>query len=279
MTRGVGVNHGPQHSASRGRITSPSNPQVKAIRALRDRKERERTGHCYVEGIRAVAAALESGVHVHQIVVATDLLASDFARDVVRSAERRGAAIMEVSPSVFQSISSKDGPQGLALVACQKWVHLSDVRLAPTGVWLALSASQDAGNVGSILRTCDAVRVAGVVLVGPSVDPYDPSSLRASTGAAFTIPLARASWSDFAAWIAREQVPLVGATGDAPTSYRAAEYPPRLVLLMGSERDGLSNAQQASCSLLVHIPMRGTVDSLNLAVATSLILYEIFGHR
>ena len=282
MRRRVNLDHTRQGSAPRERITSAANAQVKAIRALRDRKERERTGLFYVEGIRAVAAALDAGFAAHALVVAPELLESDFARETVGAAQRRGVPLLEVSPAVFQSLSGRDGPQGLALAARQRWVELASLEPAADSVWVALMQPQDPGNLGSILRSCDAAGAAGLILLGPSADPYDPSALRASTGAAFTVPVARASWSDFVAWLQRQGVHLVGATGsvgDAPTSYRAATYPPPLALLMGSEREGLSPTQRAACDQLVHIPMRGTVDSLNLAVATSLVLYEIAESR
>lgn len=260
-------------------ITSPANPQIKAIRALRERRERERTGLFYVEGIRAVAAALEAGVSPECLVVSPQLLTSDFARRLVGEAQRRGDAVLEVSPSVFEALSGKDGPQGIALIARQRWVDLPALALPPNSLCVALHQPQDPGNLGSILRTCDAAGAAALVLLGSSADPYDPSALRASTGAAFTVPLARASWSDFVSWSRRRGLHLIGASGDAATPYRSASYPAPLVLLMGSEREGLSPHQQAACGTLVHIPMRGTVDSLNLAVATSLILYEIAERR
>ena len=275
MGRRVNLDHARQGSAPRERITSAANPQIKAIRALRDRKERDRTGLFFVEGIRAAAAALEAGFEVRQLVVSPELLESDFARETVSAARRRGVPTLEVSPAVFETVSRKDGPQGLALVARQRWLSLADVQVPPTSLWVGLVQPQDPGNLGSILRTCDATGAAGLVLIGPSVDPYDPSALRASTGAAFTVPLARAAWDDFHVWVRRSGAHLVGAIGDAPTSFRGATYPRRLILLMGSEREGLSAAQRSACDQLVHIPMRGTVDSLNLAVATSVVLYEI----
>ena len=291
MARRVNFDHTRQGSAPREpatnlnprssgppRISSAANPQIKAVRALRDRKERDRTGLFFVEGIRAVAAVLEANLSVHQLLVAPDLLESDFARQLIAAARERPVPTVELSASVFETLSRRDGPQGLALVAHQRWLDIASIEATPSSLWVALHQPQDPGNLGSILRTCDAAGAAGLILLGPSADPYDPSALRASTGAAFTIPLARCSWPDFTAWLRREPVHLVGATGaveDAPTSYRAATYPRPLALLMGSEREGLSAGQRAACDQLVHIPMRGTVDSLNLAVATSLVLYEI----
>lgn len=249
------------------------------MRALASRKERDRTGLFFVEGIRAVAQAVQSGVEVERLVFAPDLVESDFARQTISDAERRGVPVVELSRGVFERLSRKEGPQGLALVGRQRWSSLEDIRLGPTAVWLALDSPQDPGNLGTILRTCDAAGVEGLILIGPSADPYDPTALRASTGAAFTIPLARASWTSFTAWRGREQASLVGATGASATPYRGFNYPHRLVLLMGSERQGLPPNYQSACDALVSIPMSGQVDSLNLAVAASVILYEIAGQR
>jgi RNA methyltransferase, TrmH family len=268
-----------QPSPPRETITSTANPVVKRIRALQQRKERDETGLFFAEGIRIVAEALESGADVDTLVVAPDRLTSAFARETVAAARAHGTPVLEVSGAVFESLSRKEGPQGLAAVLRQRWHPLERVTLAGAAWWVALDAPQDPGNVGTILRTCDAVGAEGVVLVGSSADPYDPAALRASMGAAFTVKLARAAWPEFRRWIERERVPLVGAAGASATRYRDAAYPPRLVLFMGSEREGLSAEQQAACETLVSIPMAGKADSLNLAVATGVLLYEVFHQR
>jgi RNA methyltransferase, TrmH family len=284
-------------AAARDRITSTANPRIKAARALQGRKEREKTGRFYLEGIRAVAEALQCGAEVETLIVAPDLLESDFARGLISEASARGTEVLEVSPAVFQSLSLRDGPQGLAAVLRQRWLDLAPVlpktaAISNTGItpkrakppdrrelWVALNAPQDPGNVGTVLRTCDAAGAAGVVLVGPAADPYDPSALRASTGAIFTVPVARASWAELLEWAKRADLSLVGASGAATVNYREATYPDRMVLLMGSEREGLSSERQAACDALVSIPMHGRMDSLNLAVATAIILYEIDRRR
>ncbi len=266
-------------------ISSTANPQVKRIRALAQRKERERSGLFFAEGIRIVAEALDCDLEIETLVVAPDLLTSTFARETATRAAERGIPVLDVTPAVFESLSRKEGPQGLGAVARARWTDLDTVHLAPgkrqegraaSSLWLALDTPQDPGNVGTILRTCDATGVDGLVLIGPSADPYDPAALRASMGAAFTVPLARASWEQLVAWAHREGLPLIGAAGSSATGYREARYPARMVLLMGSEREGLSSAQLAACSQLVSIPMVGRSDSLNLAVATAVILYEVF---
>lgn len=256
-------------------ITSAANPIVKQIRALRQRKEREATGLCFVEGIRQVAEAIQSGAAVAQLLVAPELLASPFARELVAEQSAAGTPTLELGAAVFANLSQKDGPQGLAAVVRQRWVELANVRLeAPPG-WVALVEPADPGNLGTIVRTADAVGMAGIFLIGPSADPYDPAALRASMGATFAMPLVRCEWAAFAAWQARHGAVLVGAADSAATHFQDVRYPQPLVLLMGSERQGLTPAQQARCAELVAIPMHGRADSLNLAVATGVLLYEL----
>jgi len=275
VSRGVNLGHADQYGVREGVITSTSNQAVKRIRALGARKERERAGLTWAEGIRLVLAALDARAGVETLVVAPELLTSETALDRVATAERGGTPVLRVSAGVFQSLSRKDGPQGLGAVLRPRWIQLSDVVVGERGRWLALVEPQDPGNVGTILRTAGAAGVDGVILVGPSADPYDPEALRASTGAAFTVPLARCSWDELAGWARRAGVAMVGAAGRAGDDYRSVRYPGRLVLIMGSEREGLSAAQRDACELLVSIPMAGKVDSLNLAVATGVLLYEI----
>lgn len=256
-------------------ITSGANPTVKQIRALRQRKEREATGLCFVEGIRQVAEAVQSGADVAQLVVAPELLSSDFARGLVAERAAAGAAVVEVSRQVFEGLSQKDGPQGLAAVVRQRWAALADVGLGAPPGWVALLEPADPGNLGTIARTADAAGASGLILIGPSADPYDPAALRASMGAAFALPLVRCEWAEFAAWKRRTGATLVGTSDRAPADFQAAAYPQPLVLLMGSERQGLGPEQLALCDQVVSIPMRGRADSLNLAVATGVMLYEL----
>lgn len=260
-------------------ITSQSNPKIKQIRSLRRRREREQTGLFFVEGIRIVAEAVQQGAHVEELVVAPALLRSDFALRLVESRKQAGVPCLEVSSEVFESISLKEGPQGLGAVVRQRWETLEMVRPDGELCWVALDGVQDPGNLGTILRTGDAVGAAGVILVGDTTDPYDPGAVRASVGAIFSQRLVRASLDELAAWKLAHQVVMVGTSGAAPTDYQAVSYAPPLVLLMGGEQRGLSQRQQALCDLMVSIPMVGRSDSLNLAVATAVVLYEMLSQR
>ena len=260
-------------------ITSTANPAVKQIRALRDRKERERSGLCFVEGIRLVGEAVQIGADVEQLVVAPELLSSEFGRDLVEGGRAAGGSVLEVSAAVFESLSRKEGPQGLGAVVRQRWLPLDAARAADGLCWVALDAVADPGNLGTILRTCDAVGAAGVILLGASSDPYDPAALRGSMGAVFSQRLVRAPFEHLVEWAHRQRCAIIGTSDGAAADLRAFPFPAPLVLLMGSEREGLSPAQQAACDAVVSIPMVGRSDSLNLAVATGVALYEIFYRR
>jgi TrmH family RNA methyltransferase len=260
-------------------ITSSANPTIRQLRGLRQRKGREASGLFFAEGVRLVGEAVQLGAAIEALVVAPELLSSPFAQDLVAGQGAAGTRIIEVSAAVFADLSQKDGPQGLAAVARQRWLPLADVRLVTPPGWVALVEPADPGNLGTILRTADAVGASGVILLGSATDPYDPAALRAAMGATFAVELARASFDEFAAWKRATGAFLVGAADSAPADYQALAYPQPLVLLMGSERQGLSPEQQALCDLMVSLPMRGRSDSLNLAVATGVLLYELLSQQ
>lgn len=257
-------------------IASAANPTIKHIRALSQRKTRVQTGSFFIEGIRIVAEAVELGAEIEAVVVAPELLTSDFGQQVVKAAVARGARLIEVERRVFESLSAREGPQGVGAVVRQRWHKLSDIAPGEELCWVALESPQDPGNIGTILRTCDAVGAAGVILVGDAADPYDPGALRASMGALFALRLARAGFEEFARWRRERGFVLIGTSDAAPQDYRAYPYRRPLIVLMGSEREGLSPEQQTACDAMVSIPMVGRSDSLNLAVATGVLLYEVF---
>jgi TrmH family RNA methyltransferase len=169
-------------------------------------------------------------------------------------------------------------------VVRQRWLPLGEARLEASddlasNTWVVLDSVADPGNLGTILRTHDAVGGMGVILLDQSTDPYDPSAVRGSMGALFTQSLARAKFSEFAEWKRRRGYAVIGTSDKAKVDYHSYEYPPALVLLMGSERQGLQEHHLALCDEVVGIPMLGKSDSLNLAVATAVVLYEILNQR
>jgi TrmH family RNA methyltransferase len=260
-------------------ITSSANERIKQIRKLQERKERLESGLFYLEGLRIVGEALDSGAAVETLVVAPELLKSEFGQKLVEDQAQRGAAVLEVSADVFRRLALKDGPQGIAAVVRQNWLPLSQAKPVPGRPWIALDAVADPGNLGTILRSSDAAGGEGVILLDQSTDPYDPSAVRASMGALFDQKIVRASFEEFAAWQKSGDWALVGTSDKAEQDYHAYCYPPALVILMGSERQGLLPQHIALCDQLVSIPMLGKSDSLNLAVATAVVLYEVLNQR
>ncbi len=260
-------------------ISSKSNERIKQIRALRHRKDRDRSGLFFIEGIRIVAEAADLGAGIETLVIAPDLLESRFAQELVARLRGHGVPVLDVTDDVFRSISLKEGPQGIGAVVRQQRFRLGDVRAGKGLCWVALEEVADPGNLGTILRTADAVGASGVILVGSTTDPYDPEAVRASMGAIFPQRVVEASLEELATWKREQGCFLVGTSDAAGADYRDIAYPRPVVLFMGSERQGLSDAAVALTDMMVQIPMVGHSDSLNLAVATGVMLYEIFNQR
>lgn len=260
-------------------ITSTSNSTVKQIRRLRERKERQQSGQFFIEGLRIVGEAVNIHWDIDALVVAPELLTSLFGQQIVQTFQDRGGEILEVSGEVFQSLSSKDGPQGIAAVARQRWSRLETIRVLAGNWWVALDSVANPGNLGTILRTLDAVGAEGVILLDQATDPYEPETLRASMGAIFNQQIVKATFAEFSTWKKTYSVPVIGSSDKGDQDYHHLVYPDVFVLLMGSERHGLLDHHIAICDSVVAIPMVGKSDSLNLAIATSVIAYEVFNQR
>lgn len=258
------------------RITSAANAQVKAIRKLRERKERQASGLYYVEGLRIVAEAVQQGAKIETLVTAPELLTSEFGQRLVDEQSAAGTTVLEVSANVFRDLSLKEGPVGIAAVVRQRWQPLETAQVLPGSPVVALDSVADPGNLGTIMRTLDAVGGKMIILLDHSTDPYDPTAMRASMGAVFTQRLIRTSFEEFSAWKCTQDAALVGTSDKARQDYHDYHYPDRLIILMGSEREGLSAQHLKACDEVVRIPMAGRSDSLNLAVATGIVLYEVY---
>lgn len=232
----------------------------------------------FAEGIRLAATAAESGCPVETVVVAPELLRADKGNETAENLVEQGAARLEVSADVFRTISSRDNPQGLGIVAPQAFVRLEALELAAELCWVCLARPQDPGNVGAVLRSSAAIGGGGVILIDESVDPYDPRCVRASMGSIFSQMISLSDFSGFQSWALRNHCHVVGASADALTSYRDYEFRRPLVVLLGSERQGLKGEEVEACEAMISIPIVGPVDSLNLAVAAGVLLYEAF-HR
>lgn len=260
-------------------ITSTANEEIKFIRKLQIKKFRDESGLFLTEGIRPVLEAAEQNAGIQRIIYCPAILKSAVAKDYIEQHQENEILFIEVDEKVFFSIASKEGPQGIAAVISQKWFSLDEILKEKIGIWVGLDSVQDPGNLGSILRTLDAIGGKGVVLLDQTTDAYHPTAVRASMGAIFAQKLIKIQKDEFIQWIKTNEVLCIGTDCKNGIDYQKISYPERMILLMGSEQKGLDPQLGENCDDLIHIPMRGNVDSLNLANAASIILYEVYNQK
>jgi len=255
-------------------ISSSANPLIKRVRLLGDRGHRRREGAFVVRGIQPVWQAVEAGADIEVLIVAPDLL-RDPAMTMVAEQEERGVRVARLSGELFGRIAERDGPAGLAAIIRSRLASLDELVVAPGSVFLALHQVGNPGNLGTIIRTADAAGAAGVVLLGASTDPFDPSAVKASMGALFSVRIAACgSAREFLSWCRARGVAVAATSASGVGTFWDAALPSPLAILLGSEGAGLPADLLAAADLRLRIPMRGTAESLNLAVAAGILLYE-----
>ena len=254
-------------------ITSLTNPTVKAVRALHQRKAREETGLFLAEGLKIVAEAVEMRHAPRTLMFSAEAGAHPVLRRVVEATERARGEVLEVGRDVLEKVSRRDNSQTVIGVFEQRFTALADIRPGSAPVWVALEQVRDPGNLGTVIRTADAAGCGGVILIGDCVDPFSVEGVRATMGSIFAVPIIKATREAFLAWRAAWPGSVVGTHLKATHGYRDAPYRTPTLLVMGPEQAGLSEGVADACDLLVKIPMRGRADSLNLAVATGVMIY------
>jgi TrmH family RNA methyltransferase len=254
-------------------ITSLANPAVKAARALHMRKAREETGQFLAEGLKIVTEAVELGRAPRTLLYSAEAGSHPLLRRAVAATERAGGEVIEVSRDILAKVSRRDNPQTVLAIFDQAFAALDAPTPADARCWVALEAVRDPGNLGTIVRTADAAGCGGVILVGDCCDPYSVEAVRATMGSVFAVPIARATAGEFLGWCGAWPGAVVGTLLTAATDFRAAAYTPPTLILMGNEQAGLTADLAAACDVTVKIPMRGRADSLNLAVATGVMIY------
>jgi TrmH family RNA methyltransferase len=255
-------------------ITAFSNPLVKEVRALRDKKHRRETGLFMAEGLRILTEAREAGripVHLFYASDTRHVLLDSLVAEV----EAAGGEVIETTPDILHKLSGKDNPQTVIGVYRTFDTSLAAIDRSAAPLWIVAQALRDPGNLGTILRTGDAVGAGGLILVDECVDPFSVEAVRATMGALFTQRLATASWTEFVAWLRSGPGQLIGTSLNAGVDYQAPRYTPPAFILVGNEAQGLPAAYEAECDLLVKMPMLGKADSLNAAVATAVMAYEV----
>ena len=254
------------------RITSLTNPLVKLARGLHLRKDREQTGLFLAEGLKIVTEAADLG-HTPRFLLHGPDADHPVLRRVVRATLAAGGEVLEVSREVLEKIARRDNPQAVLGVFQQLHQGIETLEPHAAQCWVALQAVRDPGNLGTIVRTADAAGCGGVILVGDCCDPFSVEAVRATMGSIFATPLYRLEVDAFLAWRANWPGAVVGTLLHAEADHRAAAYRAPNLILMGNEQAGLPPELAAVCDVAVKIPMRGRADSLNLAVATGIMIY------
>jgi len=258
----------------RRQITGFSNQTVKYLRSLREKKHRKREKRFLAEGLRLLTDARESG-HIPEMLVMSSVRDEHPLLAALEAAvEAAGGEIVECAPDILAKISGKDNPQAVAGVFAEFDTSLASVDRHAAPIWLVVQALRDPGNLGTILRTGDAVGAGGLILLDDCADPFSVEAVRASMGAIFTQMVAQAEWSEFLPWLRAGEGQLVAASLRDAQPYRGAPYRSPCFLLVGNESRGLPAEYEDACDLRVTIPMRGRADSLNAAVAAAVLANE-----
>ena len=244
-----------------------------------DRKYRDRAGLFFIEGVRNFIQAMDSGCEMATILFSEKLCIAPVARKLFRRARRNGIPSFNLTPEQFRQVSLADRASGIAAIVCQHWSQLDDISPGEGLCWTVLETVRSPGNFGTLARTSEAVGGAGFILIGNSIDPFDANVIRATMGGIFRQKFVRTNYRNLARWMRRLGCEAIGASPEGAIDLHRFHYPSSLLIFLGEERQGLNSQQRELCKHLVRIPMQGEADSLNLAVAGSLLMYEVLRSR
>ncbi len=256
-------------------ITGFSNPTVKALRALREKKHRKAERKFLAEGLRLLTDARSAGRLPEVLVMATGRESHPLLEALEADVAAAGGEVIEMDAAILSKVTGKDNPQAVAGVFAEWDTGLAALDRSSAQIWLIAQALRDPGNLGTMLRTGDAVGAGGLILIDDCADPFSVEAVRASMGAIFTQTVAQARWEEFLPWLRGGVGQLVGASLREAADYRGAAYAAPCFILVGNESRGLPSDYEDACDLRVTIPMLGRADSLNAAVAAAVLAYEV----
>lgn len=270
---------GPRRVGQVKEVTSLANPIIKDIKALSDKKTREQSGTFMAEGLKLVIDAIELGWSIRTLVYAKAAKGKPLVEQMAAKTVAAGGLVLEVSEKVLSSVTRRDNPQMVVGIFETRWKPLRDIRPQQGETWIALDRVRDPGNLGTIIRTADAAGASGVILVGETTDPFSLETVRATMGSVFAMPVSRATPEDFIAWKKTAGVSVVATHLAGSVDYRTIDYKKKpVVILMGNEQSGLPDQLAKEADALARIPQQGLADSLNLAVASAVMLFEARRH-
>lgn len=256
-------------------ISSGQNSKIKLIRALNKKKFRNQYNQYAIEGLHHIGAALEANISMEFIIYSPELLVSDYGKGIINQISSSDVPVYLVSAQILATISTKDTPSGIIVVA-NKSPEYDLKKFSKKFKWgVGLVAPKDPGNLGSIIRTIDAVQANGLMLIDKGVDQYHPTTVRASMGAIFHVPIINVTFAQFAAWIKANNMTVYGTSAKGGVLCREIEIKVPSLLLLGNEQNGLSKREIELCDEILCLPMDGKMSSLNLSVAAGIFLYEM----
>ncbi|MFS2325835.1 RNA methyltransferase [Brucella sp. H1_1004] len=275
-----GNSHSGQHSGQRvgqvKEVTSLTNPIVKDLRSLALKKFRDQQGVFLAEGLKLVIDAFEQDWRIKTLVFAKSGKGNKMVEQVAARTFAKGGLVLEVTEKIMAAITRRDNPQMVVGVFEQQYQQLANLKPKGNDVYIALDRVRDPGNLGTVIRTADAVGAKGIILIGDTTDPYSLETVRATMGSVFSLPLYKTTESEFLNWRKGFAGLLVGTHLKGAVDYRTIPYVKKpVILMMGNEQQGLPDSLAESCDKLARIPQAGRADSLNLAIATGVMLYEI----
>jgi TrmH family RNA methyltransferase len=260
-------------------ITSLSNPRVKTVVKLRQRSHRDDLGNMLIEGFREISRAIKNSHPLTELFFCEDFFQGKNNHALLQQSADMGTRLTSCSTAVFKKISYRDRPDGLLAVAPQIKTELSQITLPPTPFIVIAEAIEKPGNLGTILRSSDAAGVDAVIVCDRCTDINNPNVVRASVGTIFSLPVVETSSADAIEWLKSNNISAVATTPHTDTLYSDADLTNGVAIVVGTEQYGLSDTWLNASEIKVRIPMLGQADSLNVASATTIMLYEVVRQR
>jgi RNA methyltransferase, TrmH family len=256
-------------------LTSFANPVIKMLRSLHEKKHRAEEGLFLAEGMRVVMQAVDAGCAPAYLVYGQTARDHAVTQKLAAATIAGNGRVIETTDEILGKIARKDNPNSIVAAFPIFETSITRLKIDNADIWIAAQSLKDPGNLGTLLRTADAVGAGGVILLDHSCDPFSTEAVRASMGGLFSVKIAQADWSEFLAWAHNGKVDIIGASLDTAQDYQAVRYKKPAVLLMGNEQSGLPEDYEKACTKLVKIPMLGKADSLNVAVSAAVLAYEV----
>lgn len=260
-------------------VNEPHDPRFLVLRSLQTPQGRSRSGRYIIEGIRHLARAVEHNARIEFLFLEPSTLSNAFGRKLLRRLRKRGIPGVRLSHQLYRDLTLAAEPQGIGAVLCQRWAGVESLKPTANSLWLAVESIESPGNLGTMIRTAEAAGASGIFLLAPDCDPYDPATVRATMGSLFSQKLIRCLPREFIEWTKSNGVAAVASSPVGLRDYKSLRYRFPAVLVTGSEKRGLSDQLLETADFVVRIPMRGNCDSINAAVASGILLFEIASQR